>query len=154
MEPPGNLTCANCGSKVAQAADFCANCGGRIPAEPVGAPAAGPLTTAASPATDSAFRALGYFAAIISATVLGLLLSVIVGGMAMSLSLQSKTASVVAALCLLVVVALLVVLIVRVARGTMGSSRMLSAFLVTFAVVFGSGLSVCSGIAFLPLFGK
>jgi zinc ribbon protein len=154
VEPPANLACTNCGTNAVQGAEFCANCGARLPAAPAETPPVGLLTTTPSPATESAFRVLGYFAAIISATVLGLLLSVVVGGTAMSLSLQSKVASVAIAVALLAVVALLVVLIVRVARGKVGSSRTLSAFLVTFAVVFGSGLSVCSGIAFLPLFGK
>lgn len=154
MEPPANQTCAKCNAQIAQGAEFCATCGTRMPTEPAGTPPAGPLTTTASPATESAFRVLGTFAAIISATGLGLLLSVVVGGIAMSLSLQSKAASIVVALALLAIVALLVMLIARVGQKKMGSSRMVSAFLVTLAVVFGGGLSICSAIAFLPLFGK
>jgi hypothetical protein len=154
VEPPAAKRCANCNAESVPGAEFCASCGTRAPTEA----ARTPLVTTASPARESTFRALGEVAAIIaaffSATALGLVVSVALGAMAMSVSLRSTPAAALAGLALLVVAALLVVLIVTVARGKMGTSRILSAFVVTFAVVCGGGLTVCSGISFMSVFGR
>jgi hypothetical protein len=150
VEPPATKPCANCGAELALGAEFCANCGSRVPAEEAGPP----LTTAASPATESAFQVIGKLLAIISAMVLGVALCAVVGGAAMSLAVQSKPAALAAASCMIVVVALLVLLILAIERGRVRLAPTLSIFLITVAVVLGGGLSICSAIALLPVFGK
>jgi hypothetical protein len=145
VEPPAKATCANCGAAIEQGAEFCANCG---------APAAVSAVAAASaPETQTAWRALGYAAGIIFGFIVGAGLSLVVGSVSMTAAMSSKFATGLTTFALLVIVALLLLLIVRVARGKLGSSPTLNSFLVTFAIVAGSGLAICSGIGVYSLFG-
>jgi hypothetical protein len=147
VEPPANLTCANCGSATERDAEFCANCGAHVAPAP-------PIASLREASARSGGRTLGYAAGIIFGLFAGAAVSLFVGSLSMTAAMSSTAATGGVSVALLAIVALLVALIVRVARGKTGSSPALNAFLVTFAIVCGGGLAICSGIGFFTLFGK
>jgi hypothetical protein len=147
VEPPAKATCANCGAALEANAEFCPNCGARVPT-------ASPLASLSQSTARTSGSALGLAAGVIFGFLVGAIVSAFVGSLSMTVALSSKRATLAVSLGLLALDALLVVLIVSVARRKTGSSATLNSFLVTFAVVCGGGLALCSGIGFFTVFGK